>query len=119
MNRERHPLRQPTPPPPLAFNEFPLGAVLTITCGSAERIFCTYGDQCRILGYMGGHVPPPADVQAYIDAARPAVLEQHPDLAAVTAPPADAPDVDVLTWLQQQETNHGPTLTLAALGETK
>lgn len=101
-----------------AYNEFPIGAVLTVTCGSADRIFCTYGEQLRILGYMAGHVPPPEDTQAYIDAAKPAVLQQYPALKVIVAPTVGAPDAVVLAWLQQQETNFGATLTLEPLPAT-
>lgn len=94
------------------YNEFPIGAVLTITCGTAERIFCSYAEQLRILGYMAAQVPHPDDMQPYTDTARPAILQQHPQLASVQAPTVGAPDTVVLAWLKQQETNYGATLTL-------
>lgn len=101
--------------PPLAYNEFPIGAVLTITAGNAERIFCNYADQCRILGFMCGQFPGPADVQAYIDAARPAVITQHPGLANVTPPDEGLPDTVVLGWINQQAETFGATMILEAL----
>lgn len=104
-----------SPSNPPVYNEFPLGAVLTVTCGSAERIFCGYAEQIRILGFMANQVPMPADIQTYIDAAKPAILQQHPELANVQAPTAGAPDTVVLAWLKQQETNYGATLTLDPL----
>lgn len=100
---------------PAPHNMFPLGAVLTITCGSADRIFCTYGEILHILGFMLSDVPSPADTQAYIDAARPAVLAEHPELGVIRAPSVGAPDAVVLAWLHQQEQNHGATMTLTPL----
>lgn len=100
------------PAPALAHNEFPIGAVLTVTCGTADRIFCNIADQNRILGYLTGQVPMPADTQAYIDTCRPAILEQIPALKTVVAPTPGAPDTVVLTWIDTQAKNISPTITL-------
>jgi hypothetical protein len=107
--------RQTQPAEPLAYNEFPIGAVLTIACGSATQIFCTYKECIRVLGFMAHQVPHPDDTQAYIDTARPAVLAQHPELADVKPPTPGAPDTVILAWLKQQEEALGATFTLEPL----
>lgn len=97
--------------------DFPLGAVLTVTAGSLERPLCSLSDLYAILGFLLADVPAADELDAAITACRPAVLTQHPQLAAVTAPPAATPDAAVLTWLADRETQFGPTLTLTPIAD--
>jgi hypothetical protein len=106
-------------PPPnhvAAQREFPVGAVLTLTCGSIDRPFCGLRDLYTILGYLLADVPAADDMADAITRCRPLVLTQHPDLGAVSAPPVDAPDTVVLAWLAAQESRFGTTLVLSSSG---
>lgn len=105
-----------TSPDVLPPRVFPLGAVLTITAGSYERPFCTLADLYSILGWLRHDVPAADELADAIDDWRPVILAQHPELAAVVAPPADASDTAVLSWLADQEAQFGAYLQLTSPG---
>lgn len=95
---------------------FPLGAVLTVTSGSVDRPLCSLGDLYSVLGFLRRDVPGADELQTAIDECRPLVLDQHPGLADVVAPPADTADVVVLAWLADREAQFGAVLELASPG---
>lgn len=105
---------------------FPLAAVLTVLVGSNDRPFCTLGNLYRILGFMlqhrsvdpddpGAHgIPRPDLIDDGIAVCKTEILRQHPELAPIKATRA-ATDTGILTWIADQETTYGPTVTLTAL----
>ncbi|MCV7230705.1 hypothetical protein [Mycolicibacterium komossense] len=105
---------------------FPLAAVLTVLVGSNDRPFCTLGNLYRILGFMlQNRSVDPADPDAHgipraeliddaIAVCKPEILRQHPELAAITKTRATS-DTGILTWIADQETRYGLTVTLTPL----
>lgn len=97
--------------------KFTVGQVMTVLAGSADRVFCTWGEVLDVLGWLLQDVPLVDDVAEAIAAARPGVARQHPDLGAYTAPPARASDAHVLSWLADIEASHAPLIELAPVVE--
>lgn len=96
--------------------KFTVGQVMTVLVGSAERVFCSWGEVLDVLGWLLQDVPLVDEVDAAIEEARPSVARQHPDLV-YTAPPAKASDSHVLAWLADIEAAHGALLELAPVVE--
>lgn len=104
---------------PLA-RSFTLGQVLSVAVGDtdAHQLFCSWGEFLDVVGYLLSDVPLVEDMPREVaERARPAVLEQHPDLAGVTPPAVLASDTEVLAWLAEQEAAHGERLTLTPIGD--
>lgn len=107
---------------------FPLAAVLTVLVGSNDRSFCTLGNLYRILGFLlkdrsvdpddpaARGIPRVDLLDAAIAVCRPAILDQHPELADVTKTRATT-DTGILTWIAEQETRYGATVTLTPLSK--
>lgn len=107
-------------------DEFPLAAVLTVIVGSNDRPFCTLGNLYRILGFLlkdrsvdpddpdARGIPRADHIDDAINLCRPAILEQRPDLADITATDA-ATDLGILNWIAELERRHGATVTLTPL----
>lgn len=104
---------------------FTVGQVLTIAVGDldAHQLFCPYAEFLDIVGYLLADVPsldgdPNADppippmVEVVEQRCRPAVLDQHPELATVDPPAVLASNTAVLSWLAAQEAAHGERLAL-------
>lgn len=100
---------------------FTIGQVLTVARGdlAAHQLFCSYGEFLDIVGYLLDDVPLVEDMPATVaEKARPAVLAQHPQLAAVPPPPLTASDTAILSWLVEQEKRYGERLTLRPIAVT-
>ena len=107
-------------------DEFPLAAVLTVIVGSNDRPFCILGNLYRILGYLlkdrsvdpndpdARGIPRADHIDDAINVCRPAVLAQHPNLAAITATDATT-DRGILNWITELERHYGATVTLTPL----
>lgn len=98
---------------------FPLGAALTVALGALGPPdtgigpWCELGDFYQLVGWLVGDIPTVEQIGGHTVRARLALLDQHPQLADVSEPPAsDAPDTEVLAWLADMERQHGATITI-------
>jgi hypothetical protein len=98
--------------------KFTVGQVMTVLAGgSGVRVFCSWGETLDVLGWLLQDVPLAEKIVPAIEAARPGVAEQHPELAKVKAPPARASDTTVLKWLADLSEEHGNLLELVPVVE--
>lgn len=97
--------------------KFTVGQVMTVLVGDPERIFCSYGELLDVLGWLLQDVPMTDQMGSAIEFCRGSVRAQHPELVAYIAPPADAGDTHVLTWLADIADKHGNLLELNPLAE--
>ncbi|MBU8834447.1 hypothetical protein [Mycolicibacterium goodii] len=107
-------------------DEFPLPAVLTVLVGSNDRPFCTLGNLYRILGFLlkdrsvdpddpdARGIPRAELIDEAIEVCRPWIVKQRPDLAVVAKTRATT-DTGILSWIAEQESRFGATVTLAPL----
>lgn len=94
---------------------FPLADILSITTGkllSRNHIAGVY----QILGHMTGDDLFTHQLPRAMDACAPALIEQHPFLAAVV-PPAEADPTDLFAWLLSIEQEHGTERPVAPLAQ--
>jgi hypothetical protein len=93
---------------------FPLGVVLTLAHGSNARLFCSLPALYDALGWMLADHPMSTEVDTFIERVRPAVLEQHPELADIK-PTRATTDTGILKWLADLEAQHGAELALTPI----
>jgi hypothetical protein len=91
-----------------------LGIFLSITTGllvSRDHIGGVY----KILNYMTNDNLFTHQLPRASDECKPALLAQHPQLAAVEVPELLVGEMEVYTWLSQQEAIYGATLDIEPL----
>lgn len=98
--------------------DFPIGVVVTLTVGTADRIFCTLAELYDALGYMLADLPMSDQIDEFLDRARPSVAQQHPALADVKPPRRGSSDTTILKWLADLEAQHGTQLSLTPVKAT-
>lgn len=97
--------------------EFPLDEILTVSTGclvSRRHMDAVY----ETLNFLTGDNLFTHQLPRALEACKPAVLEQHPDLADVVVPDfGEDVHAEVLAWLDTVEAKYGKTRTLVPLAD--
>jgi hypothetical protein len=95
--------------------DFPLGAVLSVTTG---MLMCDFGEVGDLLEFMANEPVWTHQLPRVADEARPVILRQHPMLADIETPDIDkTQDVkaQITAFLEETSKTYGTTLPITAM----